>query len=257
MLLAVSVTNARIECGIFDKTGELVMESRVDAVKTRTADEYAVLLDGILRLYHVDPKQVTEGIVASVVPPLTPVMREAMQRCFGITPLEVGPGIKTGLSIHIDDQTQLGADLVANAVAALETGKPPMAILDFGAVTTLAVLDKSGALEGVIIAPGVRMSLDALSAFGSELPDVSVAPPKRLVGKNTQDSMRAGALHGHGAMVDGLIGRVRRQVAPMDLQVVATGEYASVVLPCCEEAIEPIAHLTLQGLYHIHRKNRR
>ena len=171
--------------------------------------------------------------------------------------MEVGPGIKTGLQIKIDVQTQLGADLVANAVAALAQVEPPMVIVDFGTATTFTVLNREGVLDGVIIAPGVRTSLNALADYGSELPDSSVAPLKRLIGKNTQDSMRSGVLYGQAAMLEGMLLRIRESLQTNALRVVTTGEFAQTVLPYCREQTEHLLALTLRGLYLLAVKNRK
>lgn len=255
MLFAADIGNSSVSFGVFDGGGTLCLKSKVDAVKTKSADEYAVLFSGILKLYGFDLRQITGCILCSVVPPLTRAVSSAMQKLFGSAPLEVGPGMKTGLNMKIELQTQLGADLVANAVAASARFEAPLAIVDMGTATTFTVIDREGRLEGVIIAPGVRVSMDSLAQYASELPDISIAPPKRLIAKNTQDSMRSGVLYGHAAMVDGLIGGIRRDLNVDRLTVVATGGLAETVLPYCSVRAEYCPDLTLTGLYLLHRKN--
>ena len=257
MLFASDIGNSSISFGVFDDAGVLLLKSKVDAVKTRSADEYAVLFRGILNLYRFDCSGITDGIVCSVVPPLTRTVCSAIQLLFGVPPLEVGPGVKTGLNIKIDLQAQLGADLVANAVAALSQVSAPLAIVDFGTATTFTVINREGILEGVIICPGIRVSLDALARSGAELPDISVAPPRRFIAKNTRDSMRAGVLFGHAAMTDGLIAKIRGTLGADRLRLIATGGYAEAVLPYCAEHAEHLPDLTLTGLYLLFRKNRK
>ena len=257
MLFAVDIGNSSVSFGIFDDRGVLLLKSKVDAVKSKSADEYAVLFQAILRLRGFDGARMTESIVSSVVPPLTRAVSEAIYTLFGVRPIEVGPGVRTGLNIRIDSLTQLGADLVANAVAAQAIAPSPFVVLDLGTATTFTVVNGEGVLEGVIISPGVRLSLDALAEFGAELPDISVAPPKRLIAKNTQDSMRSGVLLGHAAMIDGMLERIRHELGVDRLRVIASGGLADAVLPYCSTEMELRPNLTLEGLYLLAVKNRK
>lgn len=257
MLLAMDIGNSSISVGVFDGDGRLVTESRLKATGGKSADEYAVLLCGIFQLKGVDRAEIDACIVSSVVPWVTPVICEAAEFLTGVRPRLVGPGVKTGLNIRIDAQTELGADLVADAVAALSDCRPPMVIVNMGSATTFTVIDRTGTLQGVIIAPGVRLSMDALARCASELPDASLTPPKGLVGKNTRDSMRSGVLIGHAAMVDGMLQRIARETGEEELKTVVTGGQASAVLPYCETEYLHRPHLTLEGLYRIAVKNRK
>ena len=164
MLLAVDIGNSSIDLGVFDGSGALLMKSKMSAVRTKCTDEYAVILSGILTLHGIGTDRITEGIISSVVPPLTATVSSAINKLFGFVPIEVGPGIKTGLNIRIDSQAQLGADLVANSVAAISRFPLPLIIVDIGTATTFTAINCEGVLEGVIISPGIRMSLDALAA---------------------------------------------------------------------------------------------
>ncbi|MBE6632876.1 MAG: type III pantothenate kinase [Ruminococcaceae bacterium] len=256
MLLAVDIGNSSITVGVFHEEGRLLSENRLQTVVGKSADEYAILLQGLFSLYGIDRGALTESIVSSVVPSLTHAVCAAVEQLLGAPPKVVGPGIKTGLNIRIDAQAQLGADLVANAVGALECCQPPMVIADLGTATTLTVIGKSGALEGVVIAPGVRLSLNALSNHGAELPDSDVASPKRLIAKNTGDSMRAGVVIGHAAMLEGLLERIEEELgSPVTVPI--TGGLAEAVLPHCRRAYLHRPHLTLEGLCAIARKNRK
>ena len=257
MLFAVNIANSNLTFGVFDGNGTLILKSCVNAEKNKSADEYAVLFAQILDLRGFDRSLVNDAILSSVVPSLTRAVADAIKLLFDTAPIEVGPGIKTGLQIRIDQQTQLGADLVASAVAAISEFRPPMAIVELGHATTVTVINREGVLEGVLIAPGVRMSMDALAHSDAELPEVSILPPKRLIGKNTQDSMRSGVLCGHAAMLEGLIERVREELGEETLCVVATGEHLESVQPFLKINVEAVADLTLRGLYRIREKNRR
>lgn len=255
MLLAVDIGNSSIDLGVFAQDGSLVMKSKISTDRAKSADEYAVLLQGIFLLKGVDMKNITGSILSSVVPPITIAVASAINSLFGIKALEVGPGIKTGLNIKIDSQTELGADIVANAVSALGTEAGPMLIIDFGTATTLTVIDDKNTLIGVIIAPGVRVSLDALSMQASELPDVSIARPRRLIGKNSRESMNSGVLNGHALMIDGFFGKISAELKTDNLKVIATGGLADTILPLCETSIQYVPDLTLEGLKLLYHKN--
>lgn len=257
MLLAVDIGNSSIGLGVFEEDGTLHMRGKLSAVKNRSADEYAIILQGILQLHRVLPKQITDCIIASVVPTLTVSISDAVKKLFGIAAAEVGPGMKTGLNIRIDSQTQLGADIVANAAAAQQRFQNPLAIVDVGTATTFTVIDQEGILQGVIIAPGLRMSLDALSAGASELPDVSITPPKRLIAKNSKESMNVGVLYGHAFMIDGFLKKIRENLHTETLHTVVTGGLADAVIPFCTHAMQKEPDLTLQGLRALYLKNKK
>lgn len=256
MLLAVDIGNSSIGFGLFDGDGNLRNKWKVSALPARTADEYAVLVSGLLQLHGISPRDVTDCILSSVVSTLTRDLRSALRMLFGVRVPEVGPGIKTGLNIRIESQAELGADLVANAVASLAQFAPPIVIVDIGTATTFTVLNKEGVLEGAVIAPGLRMSMDALSSGASELPDASLVPPKRLIGKNSRESMNIGVLYGQAFLIDGFLDRFRRTLNAESLCAVATGGLAETVLPFCKQPMTHCPDLTLQGLYHLWKKNK-
>ena len=257
MLLAVDIGNARIGLGVFDEQGELKMQGKITAVKSKSSDEYAVLLHGILNLNGFKKEDITDCIIASVVPPLTVLIKESVRKLFGINSLEVASGIKTGLNIRIDNQTQLGADIVANSVAALEICKTPLVIVDIGTATTFTVIDENSVLQGVIITAGLKMALEALSAGASELPDVSLSEPKRIIAKNSKEAMNVGALYGHGFMIDGFLDKIKVELGVEAMNVVVTGGLAPLVLPYCENEMEHHPNLTFQGLRSIYLKNKK
>lgn len=261
VLLCADIGNSSIGVGVYDGAGtgnvKKCMTSKMAAVRTKSADEYAVTLDGILRLRGISPSEIDGCMLSSVVPPLTAAVSSAVKTLTGVTPMEVGPGIRTGLNIRVDSQTQLGADLVANAVAASALRKPPFLIVDVGCATTLTVVDAAGVLEGVIICPGVRMSLDALASYTAALPDVPIVPPKRLIAKNSADAMNAGVLLGHAFMIDGFIDRIGRELGCEGLRVIVTGGLADTVIPFCRHPVERQPDLTLDGLALLYQKNRK
>lgn len=255
MLLAVDIGNSSIDFGVFNEQDRLLMTSKISADKAKCADEYAIVLQGILSLHRVAKEEITGCMIASVVPSLTVQVSIAVQKLFGIRPLEVGPGIKTGLNIRIDSQAELGADIVANAAGALSLAKPPMILIDVGTATTFTAISAGGALEGVIIAPGVRVSLDALASQTAELPDVSISMPKRVIGKNSRDSMNSGVIQGQALMIDGFSRKIREELKAERIRIFATGGLAEIVLPLCSPEIEYIPDLTLEGLRILYHKN--
>ena len=189
MLFAADIGNSCIDIGLFDEAGNLKMKSKISSVGSRTVDEYTVVISGLLAANGFLPDAITDGIVSSVVPGLTAVIKSAVKKLSDISFVEVGPGTKNGLKIRIDVQTQLGADIVANAVAATSEYRTPVIIIDVGTVTTITAVDADGVLEGVIISPGLKVSLDAMADAASGLNDVSLLKPKRFIGKNTAESV--------------------------------------------------------------------
>lgn len=263
LILALDIGNSSVAFGVYDAQGEgeLLLTSKLSAVTTRQCDEYAVMLSGILAMNNIKLSDIDGVIMSSVVPPLTGVIESAVRRLTNLTPMIVGPGIKTGLNIKIDHHTQLGSDIVANVTAALTTAKPPFVVIDIGSATTFTVVNAKSELCGVIIAPGVRKALDALSDSAAELPYISLEKPKQFLAKNTIDSMKCGAIYGSAFMIEGFIERIRSElgIAPDEpFDVTATGGLAGCIIPYCSEKynIKNIPTLTLDGLYRLYQKNR-
>ncbi len=263
MLLACSIENANVSIGVFDGD-RLVLDARLATVRERTADEYAILLSGIFAMNQLTPAAVDAAILASVVRPLSMTISRAIEQLTGVRPLQVGPGLKTGLNIKTDIPSQLGADIVANAVAAITLAAGPLVFIDFGTATTLTAINEKGELCGVLICPGLRTGLDALSSRAAELPAVALETPRALLGRNTIESMTSGVVLGHAAMVDGLLDRIAADWGhgdPADppLTVIATGELAERVIPHCRSRhrIEAVSGLSLLGLKRIHQLNQR
>ncbi|MDD2533918.1 MAG: type III pantothenate kinase [Eubacteriales bacterium] len=258
MLLALSLENSQIFLGIFDGEKQLC-DAQFATDREKSADEYAILIQGILAMHHVDRRDITRGIIASVVRPLNAVISQAVEKLSGITPLFLGPGVKSGVNIKTDIPSQVGADIVANAVGALSLQKAPLVVVSFGTATTLAGLNSAGELTGVLIYPGIRASLDALSTQAAELPSIAPDKPKSVLGKNTIDSMVGGIIYGNAAMVDGLLDRIASEWNTKSLTVITTGHLAKAVIPYCQSghqiSYEP--NLTLIGLQKIDQLNDR
>ncbi len=256
MVFTVDIGNTNIVLGGFGDDGKLLFTSRITTDHNRTADQYAITILDILELYGHKDKKFDGGIISSVVPSLIPVLREAIYKLMGIKPLVVGPGVKTGLNIRLENPAILGADLVCGAVGALQKYSSPMIIFDFGTATTISAIDRSGAFLGGSIIPGVTVSLKALSSSTALLQDVYTSGNIPTIGTNTPDSMRSGLILGNASMVDGMIERYR-EVLGDDTTVIATGGLAPTVISHCKtEGIILDSDLLLDGLYGIYKRNK-
>ncbi|MBE6997182.1 MAG: type III pantothenate kinase [Ruminococcaceae bacterium] len=256
MILTLDIGNASISvCCV--ENGARMRRFQLSTDKSRTTDEYTALLGLLAQGDGVQLSRCSGAIIASVVPQLTAVLAPAVQRCTGHRPLIVGPGVKSGLNIRMDDPTELGGDLVAAAVAASERYPLPCILVDMGTATAVGVLDEKGCYVGGLLCPGVSMSQSSLARDASQLPDVSLEKPKRIIGKNTRESMRSGIIHGCAAMVDGVLDRVEAEMGRPAASVVATGENAAVIVPNCRRSgITLDEDLVMYGLWCIWRRNR-
>ena len=253
MVLAVDIGNSNVVLGLFE--GEkLRFVSRLKTDKGKTPDDWACALKSIFELYEVRRALVEGAILSSVVPQLTQPMAFALERTVGKRPLIVGPGIKTGLNIRIDDPAQLGSDLCVDAVAALSLYTPPIVIFDMGTATTVSVLDAGGTFLGGASLPGVRVGLDALSSMAAQLPQVDLSVPQSVIGTNTIDSMRSGAVFGTAAMVDGMVARIEEQLGAK-ATVLATGGNSREIAAHCRTQVVWEGDLLLKGLLRLWQKN--
>ena len=255
MILALSVENTNVILGVF-RDRELLLSSRMATDRNKTGDEYAITFRSILELHGIRREELTGGIVSSVVPALIQEIRRALRLILGKEPLVVGPGVKTGLNILMDNPAALGSDLVACAVAAMGDYPVPLIAASLDTATTLLAVNEKRALAGTVIAPGVAVSAAALAEACDQLPRVALEPPKEVIGRNTVDCMKSGAVYGGAAMLEGLIGRMEAQLgAPCT--VVATGSLAELITPCCRREIHVDRDLLLRGLQRIYERNTR
>ena len=255
MILAIDVGNTNTVIGAIDQE-KLQFTLRIRSDRNKTIDEYVLHLKGLLELRGLDLDRVEGGILSSVVPELKTVLSEAMLQLTGKQFLVVGSGLKTGLNIRMDYPSQLGSDLVVDAVAALSHYKPPIAVFDMGTATTMSVIDAKGDYIGGMIIPGLRLSVDALSAHTAQLPYIHLDMPPRLIGTNTVDCMKAGAIYSNAAMLDGLVDRVEDELG-QKVTVVATGGLMNTVLPNCRREIHYHENLLLEGLHILYGKNQK
>lgn len=253
MILAVDIGNTNIVIGCIEQEKTFFVE-RVSTNISKTELEYVVEFKTLLDLYHIKVDEITGCIIASVVPPLNNIVKAAMEKLLRISPLLVGPGVKTGLNILMDNPGQVGSDLIVNAVAALKYYGVPIIIIDMGTATTISVVDEKKNYIGGMIMPGVKVSLESLVNRTSQLPRISVEAPKRIIGKNTIDCMKSGIVIAQAACMDGMIERIWEELG-MQAQVVATGGLAGCIVPHCKKKIIYDNELTLKGLEIIYRKN--
>ncbi len=256
MILTIDVGNTNTTFGCFDEGGALVFESRISTDIYRMQDQYAVSLADILRLYDIDRESVSGAVLSSVVPPVTAQIKPAVEKICKCRVMTVGPGLKTGLNIKIDEPASLGADIAAVAVGAKEYYALPAIVVDLGTATKVLAVDKTGAFIGGIIAPGLKISAEALSAKTAALPLIGVSgePLKRVIGTNTIDCMRSGLLYGHAFMLDGMIESFEKEIGEK-CTVVATGGFSTVIEPLCKTDFILDENLILKGLLAIYRKN--
>ncbi|MDR1563473.1 MAG: type III pantothenate kinase [Oscillospiraceae bacterium] len=255
MFLAFDVGNTNITFGAY-RGEELLFTSRIATDTMRMEDQYAVEIKNIYDIRTANPDEKPEGaIVSSVVPQLSQRLCKAVKKALGITPLILGPGVKTGLDIRIDNPAQLGADLVAGAVSAVARYPYPCVVCDLGTATTISIIDKEGHMRGGSIHTGIQTSLNALVDRTSLLPQVSIDAPKSVIGTNTVDSIKSGLIFGTAAMLDGMILRIEKELGSR-VNVVATGGLAEEVIKHCSSEVIYDENLVLDGLRIIYCKNR-
>lgn len=253
MLICVDIGNSNITIGVFDKEN-LKFTARLATDSRRTSDQYAIEIRDIIHIYEIERTEITSAAIASVVPTVGSAIERAIERLFGIKPIVLGPGVKTGLNIKIDNPAQLGADLAAGAVGALAKYPTPCIVIDMGTATTISVIGKNGEFLGGVIAAGIKLTMEALTRGTAQLPSVGLEAPKKTIGTNTIDCIKSGLIVGQASLLDGMITRIERELG-ITATVVATGGLAPEVVRHCEREIVLDDNLLLDGLRIIHDKN--
>jgi type III pantothenate kinase len=254
MLLVVDVGNTNTVLGLYDGS-RLARRFRIQTDVHRTVDETGVLMLDMFGHAGLSD-EADEAIISCVVPDMLPTIRRACREYFTVDPFVVGPGIRTGMPILADNPREVGADRIVNGVAAFQRLARSCVVVDFGTATTFDCVSGKGEYIGGVIAPGFRISAEALFRAASKLPRVEVTRPKRVIGRNTVHSMQSGLYYGYVSLVDGVVARIRDEVDDPDLPVLATGGLAGVVAESSTSISEVAEDLTLEGLRIIWQRNR-
>ncbi len=255
MLLAIDIGNTNLVIGCIHDD-KILFKARIATDSIRTSDQYGVEIKNMLEAYGVKRSDIDDCIISSVVPPVFNSVRTGVIKIIGKQPMVVGPGLKTGLNIHVDVPSQVGSDRIVIAVAALAEYKAPLLLMDLGTATTIEAVEPDNVYMGGVIIPGVRVSLDALTSRAAQLPGISLDQPKQVIGKNTVDCMRSGMMYGTAAMIDGLVERMEEELGHR-CTLIATGGLAQFIAPLCKREIILDKDLLLKGLNIIYKKNKK
>jgi len=253
MLLAIDIGNTNIVLGVY-REEELVACWRLATDVHKMADEYAVLLNSLFSNGGLSKSEIKGSAISCVVPPLLPIFQEVCREHLAVEPLVVGPGIKTGVRILIDNPRELGADRIVNAIAARRLYGTPAIVIDFGTATTFDVVSREGDYLGGAIAPGISISAEALNREAAQLPRIELAVPQKVIGKNTVASMQSGVLFGYVALVEGMVERIKEELRE-EVKVIATGGLAGVIARETPSIQVVNPNLTLEGLRLIYEMN--
>lgn len=253
MLLTIDIGNTNITLGAYD--GEVLsFTARLATETAKTADQYAVEFKSLLELNGLESYEIEDCIIASVVPQVGKSVSNAVSKLCHIVPLMLGPGVKTGLNIKIDNPAQLGADLVAGAVGAIDDYTMPCVVIDMGTASTISVIDRNGTFLGGVIAAGVRLTLKALAENTAQLTSIPIEAPSSVIGANTVECMQSGLVYGTAAMIDGLLEKIEQELGETPT-VVATGGLSKDIIVHCKRNIIYSENLLLEGLRVIYEKN--
>lgn len=255
MILVLDVGNTDVVLGVY-KGKELVDFWRISTDKNKTSDEHQILIYQFFQYNNLNIKDIKDVVIASVVPNIMYSLERAIRKLFNITPLIVGPGIKTGINIKYDDPAEVGADRIVNAIAAYEKYGGPLIIVDFGTATTFCVIPEKGEYLGGAIAPGIKISSDVLFEKAAKLPKVELVKPRRVIGKNTINSMQAGIIYGYAGLVEYIVKKMKAEIRDKSVKVVATGGFVTFVVneAVCIDIVDRF--LSLEGLNIIYERNK-
>ncbi|MGN0339768.1 MAG: type III pantothenate kinase [Lachnospira sp.] len=256
MILAIDMGNTNIVIGCVDEE-KVLFEERLATDLSKTELEYVVIFKTVLELYGIEKEKVTGAIISSVVPQLVNIIKSAVYKLIKVDPMVVGPGVKTGLNILMDEPRRVGSDLIVDAVAAINNYGTPLIVIDMGTATTMSVIDRKGNYIGGVIMPGIKVSVDSLVSRTAQLQRISLDAPDKVIGKNTINCMKSGVVYGNASCIDGMIDRLADEMgeALSDIKVIATGGLSRVILPECRHNIIQDDELLLKGLKIIYDKN--
>lgn len=254
MLLVIDVGNTNIVLGVYEGD-KLIQYWRLSTKRSQTVDECGIVMRNLFILNGLDYREVKDIIISSVVPPIMPTLEEMTRQYFGLEALLVGPGIKTGMPILYENPREIGADRVVNAVAGFELYGGPLIIVDLGTAITFCVISAKGEYLGGAITAGIGIATEALFQRTAKLPRIDLVKPKKVIGRNTVDSMRSGLIYGYIGQIDGIVRRIKAELGS-EAFVVATGGLAELLAEDSEtiKKVDPL--LTLEGLRIIYKRNR-
>ena len=254
MLLAIDVGNTNIKYGVYENDN-LIASFRVSSRLSRTADEYGSVLVNLLSTSGLSKADIDGVIMSSVIPSLNYTLCHMCEFFFGISPIMIGPGVKTGLNIKADNPKEVGADIIVNSVSAFNKYGGPIVVIDFGTATTFDVITKDFELLGVIIAPGIKTSLEGLVSNTAQLPMIELDAPKTVIGKNTKHCMQSGIIFGFAGLVDNILFKIKKELGVDELNVVATGGLGEIIAKEVKSIKKVDRTLTLDGLNMIYKLN--
>ena len=255
MLLVIDIGNTNIKYGVW-KDDVLLASFRVSSRISRTADEYGSVLVNLLGNSGINKTDIDGIIVSSVIPTLNYTICHMCEYFFGISPLMVGPGIKTGLNVKVENPKEVGADRIVNSVAAYKKYGGSIIVVDFGTATTFNIIDADGAFIGGVIAPGIKTALEGLVKSTAQLPMIELVPPKKAIAKSTESNMQAGIIFGFSGLVDNIVGKIKKELGDDNVKVVATGGLGEIIAKETKSIEVVDRTLTLYGLKTIYDLNR-
>jgi type III pantothenate kinase len=256
MILTIDVGNTNITCGVFD-ADDIVASFRITTKMPRTSDEYGMILSNLIEQNDLQPVDIKDAIICSVVPNVMHSLQGALVKYFNITPIIVEAGIETGIRIVTSNPQQIGADRIADAVGAYEIYGGPVLVIDFGTATTYDFIDETGAFQGGITAPGIRISAKALWEDAAKLPEIEIKKPENILGKDTITSMQAGLVYGQIGQTEYIINKVKKEVGLKQLRTVVTGGLGRIIATETDAVDVYDPNLTLKGIYHVYKKQNR
>jgi type III pantothenate kinase len=256
MILTIDVGNTNITCGVFD-ADDIVASFRITTKMPRTSDEYGMVLSNLIEQNDLQPSDIRDAIICSVVPNVMHSLQGGLVKYFNITPIIVEAGIETGIRIVTSNPQQIGADRIADAVGAYEIYGGPVLVIDFGTATTYDFIDETGAFQGGITAPGIRISAKALWEDAAKLPEIEIKKPENILGKDTITSMQAGLVYGQIGQTEYIINKVKNEVGLKQLRTVVTGGLGRIIATETDAVDVYDPNLTLKGIYHVYKKQNR